>query len=111
MVGTGLIIYFLQYHYSDDKSDEKWIYPFIWSVPCIAWLTGLFIQLGSTFKYEKPLLLVLILCDINQQLPIFSVISILALAFLCFIFYDASAVAQNNKICNSGIPDELLSNF
>eukprot|EP01114_Cavostelium_apophysatum_P001914 TRINITY_DN1167_c0_g1_i1.p1 TRINITY_DN1167_c0_g1~~TRINITY_DN1167_c0_g1_i1.p1 ORF type:complete len:205 (-),score=5.65 TRINITY_DN1167_c0_g1_i1:48-662(-) len=91
VTSSGLICYFYQYDFGDDRSDERWIYPFIWLVPCVAWLTGLGIQLSATFK--KPRLLLL--------LPILAVINILLHLFLCYIFYKSNQIAMKEKICRT----------
>jgi len=91
-VGGGLISYFLGYRYEEDGSDERWIYPFVWFVPSLGWVIGLALHLASAFKFERCLCF----------LPFVSVLEILLLLFLAFIFFEANQETSKNLICNQG---------
>jgi len=90
IVVAGLIIYFFGYRYEMDNSDEKWIYPLIWFIPSLGWAIGLMLHLSSAFKFDR------LLCI----LPFFSVLEIVLLLFLAFIFFDANQETTKNLICN-----------
>eukprot|EP01119_Soliformovum_irregulare_P009220 TRINITY_DN2242_c0_g1_i3.p1 TRINITY_DN2242_c0_g1~~TRINITY_DN2242_c0_g1_i3.p1 ORF type:complete len:206 (+),score=37.05 TRINITY_DN2242_c0_g1_i3:631-1248(+) len=90
-IAAGLIVYFMQYSFSKDHSDEKWIFPFIWIVPCTGWGLGLALHLSSAFKYRRLLLI----------LPIVCAVFILALLFVAFLFFVANQNTEKRAICNS----------
>lgn len=48
-MSVGLVWYFWQYNYDADSSDEKWIYPFLWSIPVFSLFVGL-ISLAASHR-------------------------------------------------------------
>jgi hypothetical protein len=90
IVAVGLGIYFEQYNYSKDKSDEKWIYPFLWCVPSAGILVSLAIHVGSSFQFERSLWIS----------PAFAVVEIMLLLFVCFIFFTAYTETEKSTACN-----------
>lgn len=104
LLGAGLIIYFYQYHFSADKSDESWIFPFIWSIPCSGIFLGILILLSSSYKYDRLLCLVsdMFTYLLNPiLLPLFAIPLVLLLLFVMFIFFQASQDTQKQQICNA----------
>jgi len=89
-IATGFIIYFQQYSFRNDKSDEKWIYPFIWSIPCFGWVLGFLIFASGILKFQRCLCI----------LPGLGVMLMLLLLFLCFEFFEAIQDPQKQTICD-----------
>jgi hypothetical protein len=54
-MSVGLVWYFWQYNYDADSSDEKWIYPFVWSIPCFSLVVGLFSLAASHRRMSRML--------------------------------------------------------
>jgi len=90
VVIAGLVVYFFGYSYQEDTSDEKWIYPLIWCIPSFGWILGIALHLSSSFKFDR------LLCF----LPLLSIIEILMLLFLAFIFFESDQESSKSIICN-----------
>eukprot|EP01116_Phalansterium_solitarium_P016176 TRINITY_DN3700_c0_g1_i1.p1 TRINITY_DN3700_c0_g1~~TRINITY_DN3700_c0_g1_i1.p1 ORF type:complete len:267 (-),score=100.06 TRINITY_DN3700_c0_g1_i1:174-974(-) len=87
---SGLVIYFVQYDYHSDRSDESWLYVVFWIVPCLAFILGTVIYLSSSFQFRRCLCF----------LPVLSVLQILVLLLIGYLFYEAYANAQNALVCH-----------
>jgi len=121
IIAVGLGIYFEQYNYSKDKSDEKWIYPFLWCVPSAGILVSLAIHVGSSFQFERSLWIVssffayrflishpFSFLELSEEIPLpflvqspaFAVVEIMLLLFVCFIFFTAYTETEKSTACN-----------
>eukprot|EP01117_Protostelium_nocturnum_P003984 TRINITY_DN15251_c0_g1_i1.p1 TRINITY_DN15251_c0_g1~~TRINITY_DN15251_c0_g1_i1.p1 ORF type:complete len:228 (+),score=37.16 TRINITY_DN15251_c0_g1_i1:74-757(+) len=78
---AGLVVYFRQYSWSQDQSDESWLFPFIWFFVTLGFVFGFIATALHSLEYKKmPVTL----------FPIALAFHIIFLCFLCFIFFRAS---------------------
>jgi len=89
VVVSGLMVYFNEYSFSEDHSDEVWIYTALWLVPCFAFVVAMVIHLATSFQFENLL----------WVFPVLAAIGIFLLLGLCFVFYQASSQTESTIIC------------
>jgi len=90
LIMGGLIAYFFQYQYTNDNSDERWIYPLLYFIPCFGGVMSIGVCVSSTVKFKPALFMY----------PLFAIIEMLLLMFMCFVFLSANNAEYKSTICS-----------